>query len=389
MSDRTARRGRALLVALVLSAALAGCGAIDGGESPTATDTGTATPAGDAAQLRAAGVDPAATFDRIERLLGVNATQPSIDVVDTPPRPQRSRTATLSVLFGEAPLGNRTVRMLYDAREHRVVVPERTLDQFDPAFVEATLAHEYAHALQYRTFTVEALAFHSQTARTAFVEGTANWAGAQYVQRYDHLSAAAAAPEGADVDENRTLVRLATAPDALGRQWANRTLDDPGNFSSLFDRPPETTAAFRPGVDGEPRPLSVAAGARLFGNWTWSEARPKGDLWTRIALADQIDAERAATVADGWGADALRVFERGDAEAVVWVHRWNSTAAADEGAAALRDFAAGRRAESDAYRFRAVRVTDDATALVAGDPAATDLLAVTGSGSDVTVRRAH
>jgi len=74
-----------------------------------------------------------------------------------------------------------------------------------------------------------------------------------------------------------------------------------------------------------------------------------------------------------------------DKSGYVWIQRWDSPAEADEFAAAARDHLANRRAETDDYRFRFVRIDDDRTVLLAGNEALLESVAFE-TPSNETVR---
>jgi len=412
-----------LTVLVVLSAALAGCNAVGGGSTdapagtpsttppadgaetdpvpatdsaadPTTTDSAAADSTttdepGDIEQLRAAGVDPNATFERVERLLGVDAERPAVRVTEVPLRSETPEDDLQTVLFGEWTYDGETG--VNTARFHQgtgVVFAERAVENRSAAVLEYTLAHEYVHALQWNYYGMGSISAESAPAFRAFREGSAQWAQFQYVSRYMNVSSERLRRVVRQGWANRTTRgRLGAAPYYHGRLWVNRTLDSPENFSALFEQPPATTEQMLHDTDEEPRSFVTATGPDLFdSDWRSGGTVTRGELWTRVALRDQVNRSTAVTAAEGWGADSMRVYRDGDGDVgVVWAHRWDSTTDADEAERAFRAYAEGRRGESDEYAFRVVRVSPETTALVAGSEGFIDGVAVEGTNRSVTV----
>jgi hypothetical protein len=139
-------------------------------------------------------------------------------------------------------------------------------------------------------------------------------------------------------------------------------------------------------------PLSVRSTSSYDDPWDVAERDSRGELFVRIMLRTQLEAQRAADAATGWGNDRVLLYERGYEEnAFVWTLRWDDAANATEFEEAFEDYLNDRGLYDDGSwgvdgnEFRLESIDDRTIAVVAGP---TDFVAgveVTESGDTVQV----
>lgn len=398
--QRNARLRLALLVILAAVVALAGCNALPdagapdqpgtatvteaetNGGAPTvtataSTQTGTESPPPTLAEK---GVDVNVTWNRTQRLVGVNATRPSVTVR----RGDRSYGTSpfIVALTGSAPESPLRAGAYYLSEEDSVVFPTHEVRNSSAATLETTLAHEYAHAIQHqhgwsytdvsRSRTTEPMAVR------AYSEGFAEYVEQQYAARYS----AGPVPDTPDRYENRTThERYSLAPYFYGRQYFERNVNETGNLSAVAENPPASTEQVLHDTDDTLRELWVRP--QYSSEWTASEA-PLGELATRVVLRDELPRDRAVAAAEGWGADRLLPIERetGTETGYVWVHRWDAPAEADEFEAAMAAYLDGRRSETDEYEFQLRRLTPETTAVFVSRDGFSDAVSISADSNE-------
>lgn len=265
-----------------------------------------------------------------------------------------------------------------------------------PGVVERTLAHEFAHTIQYqanlfpwldRLRTERVLTDQRKTYR-ALQEGGAVFVADAYAHRYlDVRNNSAFVRER--YREGGPAYRSALAPYLFGKQYVAHTIDSPSNLSTVYEQYPRTTEQLLHNYTREEEPeknLTVSASGgsswQLLGNNTM------GEMTTRHSLGTELSTERAAAAATGWGSDELSVFRSStdpNQYAWVWTHRWDNSSEADEAVAALDDYQVSRQTDTD-LDFRTVRVSDETTALVFGPESFADAASVEGTTANVTVQ---
>jgi hypothetical protein len=184
--------------------------------------------------------------------------------------------------------------------------------------------------------------------------------------------------------------RSALAPYLFGKRYVANVIDSPANLSTVYRAYPRTTEQLLHNDTRSEEPeanLSVTASAPA-PNWEYRGANTLGELTTRHSLGTELSSDRAAAAATGWGSDHLAVFESAGTQrpyAWVWVHRWDDSSEAEEAFAALDEYQVARQA-AGARDFRAVRVSDETTALVFGPEPFVDAASVEGTTANVTVQ---
>lgn len=120
--------------------------------------------------------------------------------------------------------------------------------------------------------------------------------------------------------------------------------------------------------------------------WGGELVHPRRARYPRRA-GDEIDGERAAAAAEGWGQDRFVVVEAlgNDTTGVVWAHRWDSPREADEFESAMETYLDRRHREADDLRFELRRPAPDVTILVTGPPTFTNETTVAYDTGNVTV----
>lgn len=266
----------------------------------------------------------------------------------------------------------------------------------------SVLAHEFTHVLQHDAGAFERTMAgirqgdgNARRVYTAVVEGTATYAQERYVA--EKLNGTAERPTWAEATENRSRFGVyAIAPYVFGPRYVRERVDSLENLDAVYDRPPRTTEqvihGYGPGEEPA-RPLSVRVDEGAGTEWYQRDERVRGELFVRLVLEGQLDRERAADAAAGWGADRVVTFGEAGAgtRAHAWVLRWDDASEADAFAAAVRDYldgradrAAGRWVDGD-ETFDLRRVGDETVVVLAGPDRFVDAASVDGTSANVTV----
>lgn len=356
------------------SAFVAGCSALDGGtstdtaqETISTTQTGTTSTDAQPQTLADRGVDPDQVWNRTAQLVGRSADQPSIQYVYYQLDRNLGGLDALVALTGETEGQNATTAFAwYRPGSHTVYFDRRRLANTSRATLEATLAHEYTHAIQseHDFGRIDEVSDRNYVTATAPNEGYAWYVEGEYRQRYlDAPGFNRTAYQQAPL-----VVQYVGAPYVYGGEYFDRELTRPSDVWNGTTSFPKTSEQLLHDTDDAPRPLRV----RLANgeDWTFSPTT-RGEVTTRLVLASHLNWSRASAAAAGWGNDRLiRVSAtNGSASGHIWVHRWDSDAEAEEFEAAASDHLDNRRAETDEHRFRFVRIDENRTAMVAGNDA--------------------
>jgi hypothetical protein len=410
-------RPRALLsvVAVALLVAQAGCAGLNPGadattpspatdDGPTTTGTVNSTTSTTTTSTQPSTtteqslpVDPEAVFQRVETLLGVDATQPTVRVRQPEDDLTIEPVPDLVSLVGAAK----------DSGDPRKCMPETvglanastvvvSTDGLTAAGVELLLVHEYVHAIQYQSAQLEVQApmrdtltktIGGRTTSRAIVEGAAVYVSEAYAREHD-----LAWTQGTPMEMRRCLYEH--APRGVGEIYAQyyfggehfaARLDSPANLSAVYQRPPRTAEELLHGLErGSEPPAALNVTVADSGDWRVAERGHRGELFVRALLANQLPDDRAARAAAGWGEDVAVLFGEGteSAQAAAWVLRFDTAADADEFAAAFDAAASG----DDEYPFvRRERIGSETVVVVAGDQGFVSSATVSGSSGNVTV----
>lgn len=266
----------------------------------------------------------------------------------------------------------------------------------------SVLAHEYTHVLQHHTDAfrqvksgVRAGDGNTRRVYLAVTEGSATYVERRYADV--HLNVSRERRSWAGFTRNRS--RFGTyvvAPYFFGPRYVGQRIDSVEELSAVYERPPRTTEQVIHGYDPdeEPaRPLTIRTEESASTGWHLDDERVRGELFVRLALAGELERERAAAAAAGWGSDRVLSYATtgSDERAHAWVLRWDDTSEADEFAAAIGDYLDARadRASDrwvDGETVFDLRWAGEETVVVlAGPDRFVDDVTVTGSNDAVSV----
>ncbi|MFW5935006.1 MAG: hypothetical protein ACOCQL_04070 [Halolamina sp.] len=381
-------------VFVTVSMVLAGCGAFAGGPSPTptpetpsttseASPTPTPTTTADS-RVSVYGdlpVNATLVWERVESMFGETYEPPTVTVLDGRPSVEvDSFPAHLGLGEGSTAVG---VNGRYVYRNDRVQMIPRN---GSPSEITRILAHEYVHAIQYRTDFVDR-ARESGIWRV-MTEGSAVYVEDVYTREFLGFSAIERRCDG--YRTGTPYERYAAQPYCFGGQYFAERLDSPTELLSPNTTLPTTTEqVLHPGTTEGPANLSVVD--ETPSDWyTPASMDRQGELFVRTVLGVELSEERAGEAAEGWGNDRL-LSVTGDTEGYVWVLRWDTTDDADEFETAFADYldARGERTTDgwrvDGERYRLTSVDDRTVALVTGKETFVEAVSVAEESGNVTV----
>ena len=266
-----------------------------------------------------------------------------------------------------------------------------------PAETERVLAHEYAHVVQYRTAMLpwrgrlgqSELTTDRINARRSLVEGGAVFVADAYAEEYLDIQTNSAYARALYRNGSAT-TRSALAPYVFGSQYVESRIDDPANLSVAYENYPRTTEQVihnETPTEEPPANLTVTVEPADDSGWERARADTLGEMTTRATLETELDRERAATAAAGWGNDRLVSFQHTTNESRygwAWVMRPDNESETDDLETALSSFAEAREGNSS-LAFRVDTIDTETAALVFGDPDFVEGTAVAGTDGNVTV----
>jgi len=377
----TARGIRELLLAvLVVSAVVvAGCGALSGGGTPTPETA----PPDDEDRLRAnLTAPPIEVIQRVEDMVGAELPgYPGIRVGDVPAENTSSAffrrvvgpPADRSTLETQPPVAYDGVRLTVD--RDRVAAGDWTAIEAEIAYYAmGLLGQEYGWVGGDSPASGEVLRQSYRYVVDAYAE--------------EYLSGAVDRPQPyAETDVSDYEWARAGAREYYAYQWVSDRVDSPADVPELLTgEGPPSSEAFLVEDAGEPTTLDIAFESSDSYEAAQQRGTSHGAVTTKAVLRTGLDEETAATAAEGWGRDRYVVVNGPNGTAgVVWVHRWDSPADADEFESAMETYLEQRRDEVDNLRFESRRLADDATAVVVGSPAFVDATDLSYEPGNVTI----
>ncbi|MFC3476356.1 DUF2268 domain-containing protein [Halobacterium litoreum] len=257
------------------------------------------------------------------------------------------------------------------------------------AFQQRILAHEFVHVFQTELPVRAAVDELDLRRNRAFLKGAMTEGSAEYVQERYGIEYQNVTLNQTAIPERWTnasaYVRYRIAPYEYGSRYFAMRLDDASGVVDVYENPPRTTEQLLHGYapDGErAKELTVEANASESEFDVLGGGRTKGELFARLALSSELEFERAADAAAGWGMDRL-VYFRDDSgnDAYAWVLRWDDASEATEFGDAFADYDAGNEEQ-----FRLASVSDETVVVFAGADSFVENAAAAGNTSDVTVR---
>jgi len=360
--------------------------------SPTATATATPASQGAVRVVNASGgtatlpVNATLVYQRTARLLGSDARRPDAVVVRAVDAPASRSPPAFFRLWGlTRPPTDRELQVAAYVSDPDRVVVNGAVDA-GPATLEATLAHESVHVVQFRREVFAAVRSpgsgpDASATTTAVTEGAAVFVADAYWRRYladEPRAGGRPAASIRGVYANATGIgRWTAAPYRFGYRYVRERAGSPSSVASVYDDPPATTEqVLHPGVEEGP----VALDARAVDTETWEDdgaERRMGELFVRVVLSTGLSERRAAAGADGWGEDARIGFVNATgARGYAWVLRFDDAANATEFEDALDGSLSARNLtrdggvwSGDGRAFRPVRVDDRTVVVFAGAPA--------------------
>jgi len=324
-------------------------------------------------------VDADAIFSNVLELTGADGYQPVVVVKN------RTRNETSPVLvddFGAA-LGLTPPDSISTADQPGGSTIKNTVYLFpnngtEPE-LERVLAHEFVHVIQYQNgwksrphesnADVDA---NGRLLTSCLVEGSATYLTDEYVRRYSvDIEPETAFVRKEYLEANGTR-KYFVAPYYFCSRYFHSRLDSPANVTDVFRDPPVTTEQvihnYTPGEE-LPKALNVTVN-ETDTSWEFRTDSTKGELFTRVVLADAIPEENASRAAAGWGNDRLLEFQNEGQKGYVWILRWDSAEDADQFGRSFERYLEARGVGTDdcssATCFDHRRLDSRTTAVVVG-----------------------
>lgn len=367
-------------------------------EPSTSTETATPEPTDANGTVRVERhplpVDATRIFQRVESMLGANATPPTVVVITSPTPATRDRdpferrvglavpeSAKEGFDDADPVLGTGGSELVQIAFPHGDVgdVPEET--------IELTLVHEFVHTVQLQRGVDEQLdeAGLPEHVQSALVEGGAVYVEQQYAERYDVRKSGGRTP----LADRRRDYETASVYDRHWRgryyfagRYFDRAVDDPAELWGVYEDPATTMERMiHPDVTEPPRPLNVTVDAP---SREVDRRGRYGELFVRTVLETELPRADAASAARGWGNDTLVTVPRDGEDGYVWMLRWDDAGEADEFQAALQEYANARANETD-HTFRVVRPSPEVVGLITGSDGFVTATAVEGTNETASV----
>lgn len=389
------------MLVVISATVLAGCGALGGGSTPapapetvsspsTEPSTAVHTPKNRVTVYGNLSVNATLVWERVESLLGGRYGAPEVAVLNQERRASQIGpfAARLGFDEGAAKFQNGRVGGRYSPRTGRVHIVPRDSSS---AQVARVLAHEYVHAIQYRTdsenqteFVDRAFARKGFWVSRALMEGSAVYVEDAYTQQF--LGFSAIDQRCAEYVEGTPYERYQAQPYCFGGRYFAAQFDSPSDlFSPTTTLPNTTEQVLHPDTDEPPANLTVIDRSRADWN-TPASFRRQGELFVRTVLGVELPEEQAIEAAAGWGNDRL-IRITGDAEGFVWVLRWDTENDAVEFESAFEQYldARGNRTSDDWHvdddRFRVSTINDRTVAVITGDETFVNAATVTEQGN--------
>jgi hypothetical protein len=226
----------------------------------------------------------------------------------------------------------------------QIYVIKENFDPWNLPNAEATFVHELTHIWQPNLGSADS--FDMDKARTALVEGHANYMGEYYVnQSKAHasvmatvdqvpvflLSTSAASDLHPMID---TLWDLNYFPYDQGKTFVN-TLYDAGGWATVinaYQNPPNTTAQilhpdeYFLNVTNQP----VSAPTLSEDTWTKINSDRYGEFFVQLMLENWLPKSDADAVSAGWVGDNFTYYEQGNDYLFTWNIKWDNSCAASD-----------------------------------------------------------
>lgn len=339
-------------------------------------------------------------FERVTALLEVNVTPPeqvhikSRESMKTNARGLPEFAQVMGIGDGE---NRESVAAAGVTRgPNYVALNARILNDTDRA--RDVLVHEFVHVVQYRQESIETTyrsinpgTTDGQMTHLAIVEGIPVFIEGEYDHEYGHGEPTGMDKMVAGYRQADGVQKYALAPYSFGAQYAEQRAGNASAVKDLYENPPMTTEAIIHGYMPGEEPMRSLEGNITTGSWSWSDRDRLGELFVRQVLVTELEQDRVATAAEGWGMDRHYTFDNGSSTAYVWALRWDTVEDADEFEAATSDYldAHGEKQDGrwqvDDNSYRVVRTSPETVVLVVGPDEFVTETSVSGTNETVNV----
>ena len=363
-----------LLVIVVLL--IAGCGGVqddpsavttDGEDGEFTTDARNATP-GEPTVAESGGisvrggtlsVNATAVFRNLLALIDVDTNQPII-VIENRTETDGDETSALLVDDFGSTLGLTPPEETatpdrpggYTVKSTVHVVPDNGSD----AEMERLLAHEFVHVIQYQkewpSYLHEPSPNNDANTRLlsrCLSEGSATYVTDEYVRRYSVDVESDTALMRSEYFESNGTEKYFYAPYYFCSRHLHSRLDSPSDVAEAYRNPPVTTEQVIHNYSPQeelPEELDVTVNETNASWDLWTDST-KGELFTRVVLANVLSEEEASRAATGWGNDRLLEFRDDGRRSYVWILRWDSANDADQFVQSFEQYLEARNAGPD------------------------------------------
>ncbi|MFB6093786.1 MAG: hypothetical protein ABEJ77_02445 [Halanaeroarchaeum sp.] len=269
----------------------------------------------------------------------------------------------------------------------------------DPDQLRSTLVHEYVHVVQKRRGAPQTLRASVPAANTtdgravrlAVMEGVATAVETEHWRTHGGTGSSPVEAMGRSFRATEGARQWLYAPYYLGARYVESRPVALAAVEEYYADPPHTTEELLAGLPSGAEPLPPLAVTVATGDWQRNGTDRMGQLFVRVALATQLDAERASAAADGWGTDVRVAVTSDNRTAYVWALRFddrtNATAFENATRAYLADRATKRGGVwiDDGAAFSLSRVGRETVILILGNRSFVTAADVSGSSASVRV----
>lgn len=308
---------------------------------------------------RTLSVNADAVFTNVLALTGVDARQPTIQIVNQTSNAGNSVSDFFVGDFGEV-LGLRPTTDTsttdrpggYTVKGTVFVLPRNASDPE----LKRLLAHEFAHVLEYQR-DWQSYLYKSDVAADAnrrplsrcLSEGVATYVADEYVRRYSVDVRSDMALMHEQYVESTGVRKYFYAPYYFCARYVHSRLGSPKNVTEVYLNPPVTTEQvihnYTPSEE-LPENLDVTVDETNTSWNLWTEST-KGELFTRVVFANVISEQGASRAAAGWGNDRLLEFHRDGRKSFVWILRWDTTNDSEQFARSFERYLEARNVGTD------------------------------------------
>jgi len=347
-------------------------------------------------------VNATSVWRRTERLLGVSAPAPSVEVLEEarlPTEQLQPSSVQRAIGYGAEQGSFRACGMLAHGFASGDTVHLSTVDpvtgaNLSDSTLELILAHEYAHVLQGEVEGYDdAAGVENRVVGRAMSEGSAVIVAESYAREFDRRWGEWRPLElrACLYERSRNQLRTNAGAYYFGGRYFPQRVDALAELPTAFDDPPRTSEQLLRGETPATEPEApLAIEAEPGSTWEerqrgWNDEIGTGELAVRTWLGEGLPQDRVDAAATGWGAGAATTLENDSgAVAVAWALRWDSPGDADQFEAAATDIQLPLEARANT-ELRAVRVAPETVVVLGGPGGFVEEAGVSGSNASVIV----